>query len=78
MAQFKYAFYRRSIVSETFFVEADSEDEAFQKLMDGEDPEPEPMEWVDWYDDQYHRDDCIEPEPLCPLHKMVKEYSPTA
>lgn len=71
---FRYAFYRRSIVSETYFIEADSPEEALQRLRDGEDEEPTPMEWIDWYDDDYTLDEDFEPEPLCPLHKMVKEY----
>lgn len=77
MAAFRYAFYRRSIVSETYFIEANSPEEALQRLRDGEDPEPMPMEWVDWYDDDYHPDYDFEPEPLDPLYKMVKEYNPT-
>lgn len=75
MAAFRYAFYRRSLVSETYFIDADSPEEALQRLRDGEESqEPTPMEWIDWYDDDYTLDQDFEPEPLCPLHKMVKEY----
>lgn len=48
----KYTFSRRSIVDETFIVEAGSEDEALELVQD-EQCDLGPTEWVDWYDDSY-------------------------
>ena len=78
MAQFSFAVTRRSIIAETFFVEADTPDEALEMAWDGNYSDSNiQTEWLDWYDDRFDLDHDFEPEPLCPLHKMVKEYNPT-
>ncbi len=75
MATHRFAVSRRSIIEETFFVEADSWDEALEKARDGNyDDSKIQTEWIDWYDDHFEAASEFEPEPLCPLHKMVKEY----
>jgi hypothetical protein len=71
---YRYAVIRRSIIEETFWIDADSEDEALDKARDGDYDESQiSTEWIDWHDDDYSMDPDIEPEPLCPLYKMIKE-----
>lgn len=78
MAAFRFALTRRSLIEETFWVEADSADEALEKASNGEyDDGNITQDWIDWYDDNFEMSQDFEPEPLCPLHKMVKEYNPT-
>jgi hypothetical protein len=72
MAKFRFVMSRRSITDEQYWVEADSEEEAEQMLMDGEGGEPI-LEFVDWYDDQYTMDSK---EPIEPLYEMLKSYTP--
>ena len=75
MASFRYAVTRRSLIEETFWVEADTADEALEKAANGEyDDNNITQDWIDWYDDNFEMSQDFEPEPLCPLHKMVKEY----
>lgn len=73
MAKFKFQIWRRSITVETYWVEADSEDEAIEICNNGACGDPQ-MEFVDWLDDQYTVEDkeCIDP-----LYRMVKEYDTT-
>lgn len=74
MPAFRFTVARRSIIEETFTVEADSWDEALERAGNGEyDDNSVQQEWLDWYDDTFSTTD-IEPEPLDPLYKMVKEY----
>lgn len=70
MPKYRYEFYRRSITCETYFIEADSEDEARQILEDGDIPEP-CLEFVDWMDDDYTLEDS---ECIDPLYRMVKDH----
>jgi hypothetical protein len=73
--QFRFAVIRKSIIEETFFIEADSEEEALSLARDGNYKEDDVhTEWVDWYDDEFSIDPNLEPEPLCPLYQMVKEH----
>jgi hypothetical protein len=75
LASYRYAVSRRSIIEETFFVEADSWEEAISIANDGGyDDSKVQTEWIDWYDDRFEATE-FEPEVLCPLTKMVKEYS---
>lgn len=75
MAQFKFPVIRRSIIEETFWIEADSEDEALEMARDGNyDDKAVTTEWLDWYDDEFSMDPNIEPQPLCKLYNMVKDY----
>jgi len=74
MATHKFAVSRRSIIEEIFYVEADSWEQAIEIAGDGGyDDKNIETEWIDWYDDRFEATD-FEPEPLCPLTKMVKDY----
>jgi hypothetical protein len=74
--QFRFPVIRRSIIEETFWIDADSEEEALDLARDGNyDEKRITTEWVDWYDDEFSMDPNLEPEPLCPLYQMVKEHS---
>lgn len=69
MAAFRYKLVRRSIVEETFYVDADSEDEATD-IANSNPPDPEGNpEWIEWYDDWY---EIIDTESLDPLYTMIK------
>jgi tagatose-1,6-bisphosphate aldolase non-catalytic subunit AgaZ/GatZ len=53
----KYIFERTSLVTETFTVIADSEDEALDLVRDGGPTvKVGPMVWSDWYDEEYSLD----------------------
>ena len=65
----KFTFYRNATVSETYVVEADTEEEALQSLYDGC-HDPVDTEWIQW-DGGYELEDVEEIEPL---YKMVKDY----
>jgi len=68
----KFTFWRNSIVSESFYVEAESEEEARKKL-DNCDYESEVTEFVDWATGDFEIEDV---EELDPLYRMVKDYDP--
>jgi hypothetical protein len=70
MAKYKFEVTRRSIMCETYFVEADSEEEALEICADGDIPEPL-LEFIDWYDETYEVEgkECIDP-----LYTMIKEH----
>ena len=70
MPKYVFELYRRSITCETYWVEADSEEEALEIAGNGEAGDPQ-LEFIDWYDDNYvvESKECIDP-----LYKMVKEY----
>jgi hypothetical protein len=72
MPKFEFQISRRSISLETYFVEADSEEEALEICNDGNIPEPM-LEFLDWIDDEYQVDgkECIDP-----LYTMIKEHTP--
>ena len=66
----KFTFWRNSIVSESFYVEAETEEEAREKL-DNLDYESEITEFIDWATDDFELEDW---EELDPLYRMVKDY----
>ena len=71
---FKFTVGRRSIVTEYFYVEADSEDEALEIANNGGidyDNNSAGTNFEDWHDDDYQ---VCEKEDLCPLVKMIKEH----
>jgi hypothetical protein len=70
----KYIFERTSLVTETFTVTADSEDEALDLVRDGA-PQVEvsPMQWQDWHDEEYSLD-SVEDE----LVTFLKSKEPNA
>ena len=71
---YKFTFFRKSIFEERFVVEADSLEEAEDMMQDGNYPDPDSQEWIDWIEDEFGTDPEFPPEPQCPLHKMVKEH----
>jgi hypothetical protein len=52
----KYTFWRNAIVAETYIVEAKTEEDARQKLWDGE-VEVFSEEWVDWATSDFQLED---------------------
>jgi hypothetical protein len=74
MPKFKFQISRRSITLETYWIEADSEEEALQICYDGDTPDPV-LEFIDWMDHSYEVDDV---ECIDPLYKMVKDYKQEA
>lgn len=48
----KYIFWRNAIIAETYEVDAGSEEEAREKLMNGE-VDPISEEWMDWLSDDF-------------------------
>ena len=70
MPKFKFELYRRSITCETYWVEADTEEEAIEIAANGDVGDPI-LEFIDWYDDNYvvESKECIDP-----LYVMVKDY----
>jgi hypothetical protein len=64
---------RTSLIQESFWVEADTEEEAMELGMNGEvdNDEPALRQWLDYYDDEWSID---EKECIDPLYVMVKEY----
>lgn len=66
----KFTFWRNSIVSESFYVEAETEEEAREKLSNL-DYESEITEFIDWATDDFELEDW---EELDPLYRMVKDY----
>lgn len=68
----KFRLQRRSIIDETFWVEAEDEDEALQIARDGGAVhDPDDVQWVDWADEDY---EITKTEELDPLYVMVKQY----
>ena len=61
---------RNAIVSETYVVEADSEEAAREMLQNGE-VEVFNEEWMDWATDSFELENV---EELDPLYRMVKDY----
>ncbi len=66
----KFTFWRNCIVAETYEVEAESEEQAREKLFNGE-CDPVNSEWIDWHDRDFELEDV---EELDPLYRMVKDY----
>jgi hypothetical protein len=75
MKKFKFLMSRTSLIQESFWVEADSEEEAKELGFDGEvdNGDPDRREWIGYYDDEWSID---ETECIDPLYVMVKDYQP--
>ena len=67
----KFTFWRNAIISEVYVVEAESEEQAHDQLMNG-DHEPVDTEWVDWATSRYELEHI---EIIDPLYRMVKDYA---
>jgi hypothetical protein len=70
----KFTFWRNSIVSELYVVEAATEDAAREMLHNGE-VDVHSEEWMDWATDDYELEHV---EIIDPLYKMVKDYNQAA
>ena len=71
----RYRLQRRSIIDETFYVEAEDPDEALQIAKDGGAvQDPDDVSWCEWYDEDY---EITMTEELDPLYVMVKRYNET-
>lgn len=74
MAKYRFKLYRRSIVDETFYVDADSEEEALE-IAENEPPDPDgDPTWLEWLDEGYEIDTAEPPEIIDPLYRMVKDH----
>ena len=65
----KYTIWRRTMNVETYIVEAESEEEAIEKLGNGC-CDPVDTEFIDWIDGWQVED----VEELDPLYRMVKDH----
>ena len=65
----KYTFWRNCVVCEYYEVEAESEEEARERVRDSADPIQ--SEWIDWLSDDFEIENVKE---LDPLYCMVKDY----
>ena len=70
----KFTFWRNSIVSELYVVEAATEDAAREMLHNGE-VDVHSEEWMDWATDDYELEHV---EIIDPLYKMVKDFNQAA
>jgi hypothetical protein len=70
----KFTFWRNSIVSELYVVEAATEEAAREMLHNGE-VDVHSEEWMDWATDDYELEHV---EIIDPLYKMVKDYNQAA
>ena len=59
----KYTFTRSAIVQETYFVEAETEQEAWDIIRDNPDQPVVDSEFLDWYTDDFVMED-VEVTPL--------------
>ena len=67
----RFTMWRNAIIAETYIVEAESEEEARDKLFNGE-VDPIDTEWIDWHGDNFEVEHV---EELDPLYRMVKDYA---
>ena len=66
----KFTYWRNSVFCEVFEVEAETEEEAIDKLSDGL-VDPVLTEWIDWDTDHFELEHV---EELDPLYRMIKDY----
>ena len=73
MAKFKFLVSRTSLIEESWWVEADTEEEAVEMASNGEvdNCDPYRREWLSYYDEEWsiYQQECIDP-----LYLMVKDY----
>jgi hypothetical protein len=68
----KFTFWRNAIISETYVVECETEEEAREMLWNGK-VEVFTEEWMDWATDDFELEHV---EIIDPLYRMVKDYDP--
>ena len=69
----KFTFWRNAIISETYVVECETEEQAREMLWNGK-VEVFNEEWVDWATDDFELEHV---EIIDPLYRLVKDYDPT-
>ena len=69
----KFTFWRNAIISETYVVECETEEQAREMLWNGK-VEVFNEEWMDWSSDDFELEHV---EIIDPLYRMVKDYDPT-
>ena len=69
----KFTFWRNAIISETYVVECETEEEAREMLWNGK-VEVFTEEWMDWATDDFELEHV---EIIDPLYRLVKDYDPT-
>ena len=67
-----YRFERRAIYYEELVVDADTAEEALDKVENGDADEIHIGDWYDYYDSEY---DLVNEEIKDPLVEMIKDYS---
>ena len=68
----EFTFWRNAIISETYVVECETEEQAREMLWNGK-VEVFNEEWVDWATDDFELEHV---EIIDPLYRMVKDYDP--
>ena len=68
----KFTFWRNAIISETYVVECETEEQAREMLWNGK-VEVFNEEWVDWATDDFELEHV---EIIDPLYRLVKDYDP--
>jgi hypothetical protein len=66
----RFTYWRNAIVSEVYVVECETEEQAVEKLMNGE-VEVFSEEFIDWASDSFQLE---HEEIIDPLYRMVKDY----
>jgi hypothetical protein len=75
MKRYRYLVSRRAVILESYYIEADSEEEAYE-ILGGDGPDysdPYDTDWVDWYDSNWEIEDEEERDPLL---LMVANHTP--
>ena len=68
----KFTFWRNAIISETYVVECETEEQAREMLWNGK-VEVFTEEWMDWATDDFELEHV---EIIDPLYRLVKDYDP--
>lgn len=66
MKKFKFLLSRTSLIQESYWVEADTEEEALELGFNGEvdNDEPALRQWIDYYDDEWSVDERVSQDDL--------------
>jgi hypothetical protein len=64
--KFKFLLSRTSLIQESYWVEADTEEEALELGFNGEvdNDEPALRQWIDYYDDEWSVDERVSQDDL--------------
>lgn len=66
MKKYKFLLSRTSLIQESYWVEADTEEEALELGFNGEvdNDEPALRQWIDYYDDEWSVDERVSQDDL--------------